>query len=124
MESQSFFSATKEKLYIVFLFVAARWLLGYLNHVRVAAKVPFFVNMFLAAVDLVVSLPMKIVFATASIKAFFGSQFGIILLFCLMVAYWYLFACVLVRVYDQLNKQDESTRMQEPPKEEVQAKLS
>lgn len=120
---QSFFSATKEKFYITFGFVVLRWLLGYLNHVGFAAKVPFFVNMALAAVDLVVSLPMKIVFSTPSVRSVFGSQIGAFLLFSLMIAYWYVFACILVHAYNQLNRQDESSNTELPPKEEVQAKL-
>lgn len=120
---RSFFSTTREKFYITFSFVVLRWLLGYLNHVGFAAKVPFFVNMAFAAVDLVVSLPMKIVFSTPSVRGVFGSQFGAFLLFGLMVAYWYVFACILMHAYNQLNRQDESSHAELPPQEEVQAKL-
>lgn len=106
MEKQGFFSVTNEKVYVVIGFVVLRYLLGFLNHANFAAKMPYFVNMLIAAIDLVVSLPMKIIFATPVLKNLLISKIPLIFLFVVMLAYWFLFACILLYVYNTLNMQD------------------
>ena len=122
-EQQTFFSATKSKVYVTAGFVALRFLLGYLNRLGVQAKIPFFVNMIITAVDFVVSLPMKLVFGTKFLKALLTNKISLLILFVVMLAYWYVFACVLVYAYELLNKQDEEHKSKHEHKPEVQSKL-
>ena len=106
MEEQRFFSVTKGKVSITAVFFGLRLLLGYLHRWNIAAKLPFVVDMILAAVDFVVSLPMKLVFGSQFLKSLLSPSFFVLLLFVLMIAYWYLFSCVLVYAYELLNRQD------------------
>ncbi len=110
-ESKSFFLPTKEKVYVTCGFVGLRFLLGYLNHFGVQAKAPFFVNMFLAAIDFVVSLPMKLIFGSEFLKYILRGKIGVLVLFIAILAYWYLFACVLFYAYELLNKKDVEEKL-------------
>lgn len=112
MEKPGFFTATKEKIYITAVFIVLRFSLGYLHRFQVAAQLPFFVNMILTAMDFIVSLPMKLVFATQVLRKFLVSELVLMLLFAAMIAYWYIFACILWYAYESLNKQDAETRGQ------------
>ena len=116
MNLRSFFALTSEKVYITVVFIGVRFLLGFLNSANVAAKLPFFVNMILAAIDLVVSLPMKLVFSTPFLKNLLRYDFGVSILFFSMIVYWYVFAGVLMHVYSQLNKKDTEQKVPEEQK--------
>lgn len=120
-EHTSFFSPTKEKIYITASFVGLRFLLGYLNRLGVQAKAPFFVNMFIAAIDFVVSLPMKLIFGSEFLKGILRGKIGVLVFFISILAYWYLFACVLFYAYELLNKKDVEEKLKQKPQEENKA---
>jgi hypothetical protein len=122
-EKNTFFTPTKEKIFIAAFFLGARLLLGYINRINLAAKMPFFVNMILAATDFVVSLPMKLVFATPSLKIVAKSELLLTILFLVMITYWYLFACVLIYSYDLMNANDAKKEENKAENQEVQSKL-
>lgn len=136
-EKNTFFSATKEKVYIATGFLAIRLLIGYVNRINLAAKIPFFLNMLIAAIDFIVSLPMKLVFATPALARLVKNEVFLAILFVAVLAYWYLFACILVYAYDVLNTNDDNAEKQNSQKqreenkekdseekEEIQSKLS
>lgn len=127
MDSKSsFFSSTKEKIYVVAVFICLRFMLGFLGRTGFHAKIPAVISAVLSAIDFIVSLPMKLVFATPAAKLLTKYQFGAFVLFVLMIAYWYLFASILVYAYENLNKQsvpDIKESIEEQKPEEMQSKL-
>ena len=79
-------------------------------HANVQARFPMLVNLFIGAVDVIVSLPLKIFSATPLLKSYLKLEATYLILFIVFIAYWYLFACILVYAYDTLNKADSEEK--------------